>query len=303
MIWIAGSGGMLGSELVRQMKVRGIEHVGTDRGVDLTKPSSIGAFLHFGSTRPSWIIDCAAYSDAERAEKDPDRVFAANADAARNLAEAAREVGASLLYVSCADVFGGDSRGPHLEEEAPRPQSVYGLSKLDGEHAVRRVLAQHVVLRTGWLYGRGRINIVDRLRARLASAGRLEAAVDRTGTPTAAADLAVAIIRIVGSAKTHFGIYHFTADGFTTLYELAWALYVEMLNRGTAVPGVKIEPVRGRDTGDVVRPRDSTLGLERIRETYGITPRDWREALREYLDEAPETAPQLAAHAAAHHAA
>lgn len=284
MIWITGARGMLGAELARRLRKRGIACTGTDHAVDVTRPSEIDAFLRGGSRRPSWIVNCAAYTAVDLAEDEPGPAFSVNADGPRNLAAAARDIGASLLHISSDYVFAGDGPGGYREQDAADPRCVYGRSKLAGELAVRRELSRHVIVRTGWLYGQGGRNFVDTMRRRFTAPGRVRVVADQRGSPTWTGDLADALARILGSEKTSYGVFHLTNRGSTTWFELAWSVYLELLNRGAAAPGVELDPVTSEEfAARAPRPGDSTLCLDKIERMYGIVPRGWRDALRDYL--------------------
>jgi dTDP-4-dehydrorhamnose reductase len=227
-------------------------------------------------TSPQVVIHCAACTDVDGCTRDPDRAWADNATATRNVAQAAAEIGALVLYLSTDYVFDGTKGAPYLEGDEPNPLNVYGESKLAGEEAIRE-LTEHVIVRTQWLYGPGGGNFVASI-LRAAAAGRdLRVVEDEVGRPTYAPDLADGIWRLLASGAR--GIFHLAGQGSCSRYELARAALDEA--------GMSETPVGRMLSADwdspTVRPLDTRLGDSRLAEA-GVAPlRPWREALREYL--------------------
>ena len=232
---------------------------------------------------PDAVLNCAAYTDVDGAESEPDRAMVVNATGAQWVAEAARETRALIVHVSTDYVFDGTAERPYRESDATHPLSSYGRSKLEGEHRVRAACPDdHAIVRTGWLYGPGR-GFADWARSKLVAGETVPAVNDQRGSPTFAGEVADALIRIAESR--HRGVYHFVNSGETTWYEM----------------GVAIARAVGADTGQVrsiaeaslgrkaPRPAYSVLSVEHFERTVGARVRPWRDVLEAYLSESEES--------------
>lgn len=219
-VLVAGGTGMLGRELVAHLEARpGLEVIGTgSRDLDITHREMVLEAVE--GLAPRWIINCAVWAAVDDCEGDPARAFTVNAFGTRNLAEAARMVGAHLAYVSTDYVFDGALDRPYTEWDPTGPRSVYGRSKLGGEQAVD---PEWTIVRTSWLFGRhgpNMVRTVPRLAARAQAEGRsLTFVDDQRGCPTSAADLAPVLADLALSRCP--GIYHVTNQGPTSWYGLA----------------------------------------------------------------------------------
>ena len=288
MIWLVGNRGMLGAEVDSLLREDKAEYVASDREVDITQPGAVSEFLlrPQGGARLEWIVNCAAYTAVDRAEDEPEMARALNAEGPLNLARAAAEAGASLLHISTDYVFNGMKDGDYTEEDAPDPASAYGRSKLEGEHAIRKTLDRHLIIRTAWLYGRNGKNFVDTMVGLFRERREVRVVCDQTGNPTYARDLARAIAAILRHSGNRYGTFHYTNEGRTSWFELAKAIYQEALSRGVAKAGVELVPIATTEyPTKAVRPRNSCLSKEKIKREFGISIRGWREALVDYLQE------------------
>ncbi len=225
---------------------------------------------------PAIIIHCAAYTDVDGCTRDPERATAGNATATRNVAEVADSIGATLLYVSTDYVFDGLKGEPYLEDDAPSPLNPYGESKLEGERAAGGC-AEHLIVRTQWLYGPGGKSFVLAI-LRAAAAGRdLRVVSDEIGCPTYTPDLASGIWRLLESGGR--GVFHMTGTGACSRLELARAALDQ-----AGMGDVPVAPMRSADwDSPTVRPLDSTLGSRRLVEVDVAPLRPWREALVDYV--------------------
>ncbi len=278
---VTGAGGSLGSDLVKELRLAGEEAVVLRReDLDVTDGAAVRAAI----TRfaPETVVNCAAYTDVDAAESDTEAAYRLNATGPAHLASACAGTGARLVQVSTDYVFSGADRStPYPEDHATAPGSVYGQSKLEGEHAVLRELPDRAcVLRTAWLYGaRGRSFVGTMLR--LASGeGPVDVVDGQVGQPTWTRDLARRII-LMGSCPQASGVYHGTNGGEATWFSLAREVF--------RLSGT--DPRRVRPCGDerfpraAARPSYSVLGQDRWA-ALGLAPlRPWREALREAVGE------------------
>ena len=198
-----------------------------------------------------------------------------NGEGAANVARAAADAGAALLYVSTNEVFDGDKGGPYGEDDDPHPINAYGRSKLAGEEAVREVQDDHFIVRTSWLYGPGRVSFPEKVLERARTDGRLRLVTDETASPTWTADLAQAIARLVRTQA--YGTYHLVNSGACSRAE--WGREVIRL-AGVDVP---VEETTQAAFGLPFRkPADSTLANKRGA-ALGLALRPWDAALEEHM--------------------
>ena len=247
--------------------------------LDVTDKEAVARALR--EHAPRAVLHCAAYTDVDGAEGEPDEATRVNAGGAGWVARAATAAGAAMLYVSTDYVFDGEAHRPYVEEDQTGPLSAYGRSKLEGE---RRVLEEspdgHVILRTGWVYGT-RKGFVDWARGRMESGEPLRLVADQWGSPTSATELARAMLTLVEGG--HRGVFHFVNKGVTSWLELGQSVASELGLESA------IEPI-GRDelVRPAPRPRYSALSVSRYEQATGCTVATWQEALKEYLAQSDE---------------
>ncbi len=277
-VLVTGASGQVGRALGQAMACLGLARC----DLDITDEAAVEAAVR--RARPAVIVNCAAYTDVEGAEDDEAGALRINGEGAANLARAAARHGAILVQLSTDFVFDGAKSTDYMEDDEPAPLNAYGRTKLAGEEAVRRHAPRHVVLRTAWVFdGQGR-NFVRAMR-RLADEGRRELTVvcDQVGGPTAAADIAAAISRIVEVAGGHgfdaWGTYHHAGRPAVSWHEFAKAILADH-------PEIAVEPIASADwPARARRPARAVLGGERLASVFGLAPPDWRPALRRALAE------------------
>jgi dTDP-4-dehydrorhamnose reductase len=231
--------------------------------------------------KPDVILHFAAETDVDACELHPDEAFAANATATENVAQAAREAGAVVVYTSSAAVFDGDKLEPYVEADATRPANVYGRSKLAGEQALERLLERFYVVRAGWLVGGGardRKFVGKIVELILRGERHLRAVDDKLGSPTYALDLLRGIRRLLETDA--FGLYHMVNPAPATRYEIALAV------AETLGADVEVEPVSS-DAFPLPAPRGRSEAMRNERlERLGLDLMPpWRERLAHYLHE------------------
>ena len=276
-ILITGANGMLGRELVPVLaplhEVRPVGHA----DCDIADEPSVRHIV--AEWKPELVINCAALSDVDGCELDPERALAVNAHGAGYLARAAERAGARVFQISTDYVFDGERHTPYSEQDLPNPLSQYGRSKLEGERLVLGEGPQpspHLVMRTSWLYGRYRTNFVDKA-AENALAGRpIRAVAEQVSCPTWTRHLAEKIAALVEARAS--GILHLAGSGACSRYEMACYI-VSKLGCSAEVLGTawaKISP-------PARRPVYTAMISTRLAE-FGLTPLpDWKEALASYL--------------------
>lgn len=221
----------------------------------------------FRRLRPDVVINAAAWTDVEAAERDVTRAMAVNALGAANIAAAATSCGARLLHLSTDYVFDGTAAGPIVEIHPPSALNVYGASKLAGEVAVQREAPDAVIVRTSWLYSRYRPNFVTTVLQRAAQYQELAVVDDQTGCPTWAGDLADAIFYLVQCGDIPAGLYHYAGQDAMTWHAFACKVIEYACRHDKRWAGVRVRPVRSGSSGGAVVPRPaySVLSCEKIK--------------------------------------
>lgn len=313
-VWIIGNRGMLGQELSCALEKQGIPIVGSDQEVSILDLDGLRAFARdrlppcgigfsrgkqaqlTGSNSPSqsptsWIVNCAAYTAVDKAEDDPDRCFALNAEGPRNIARVAEELGAGLIHISTDYVFDGagirDASGnlrPYQEEDPVAPIGVYARSKAAGEAGVLQTCSRVVILRTAWLYGKFGNNFVFTMLRLMKERDVVRVVGDQRGTPTWAFNLAQAILTVLRAPRQAYGIYHFTNAGECTWYDFAWEIHRLGRNFGLLSRDCRVEPITtDQYPTKARRPSYSVLSKEKIQRVYDVPVPLWKESLGRFL--------------------
>jgi dTDP-4-dehydrorhamnose reductase len=280
-VLIAGGGGLLGSNMHKRLTASGWQaHALTHAELDVTDADAVRRAVE--RLRPDLIVNAVATADVDRCEREPAWAYAVNEGGARHLAEAAREAGAEIVHVSTDYVFDGAKAGFYTQEDEPRPLSVYGQSKLAGEHAARAACEQCYLVRTSWLFGVGGKNFGSRVFDYARQLPQLKGVTDQTSIPTYAPDLARRIEEIV--ARKTYGLYHGVNSGPATWFDFA-RLAFEM-----AGLDVEIEPVCRAELNQAARrPHNSAMRCS-LSGQIGLAPlRDWREALADFVRDVQTT--------------
>ncbi|MDX6696401.1 MAG: dTDP-4-dehydrorhamnose reductase [Blastocatellia bacterium] len=275
-ILVTGAGGMLGRAVVLHCRAAADEVFAHDhRSLDITEAASINAV--FERERPAAVINCAAWTDVDGCEQDPERARAANARGPELLAVACRQSGAQLITISTDYVFDGAKQGFYTQRDDPQPISVYGKAKLEGERLAQAACARTSIVRSGWIFGPGGRNYLSRV-IELAQGGQtLKAIGDAYGTPTYAVHLAARLRELV--ALDLPGIYHIVNDGAGASFEeFTRAALAAAGDLTTKVESVAMDSLRR----PAPRPRNSRLRCL-LSEALNLQPLpDWRAALAEF---------------------
>jgi dTDP-4-dehydrorhamnose reductase len=279
---VLGAAGLLGTELVRLLRERGIAHASRSHTeCDITAPAEVARAL--AETRARVVINCAAYNAVDRAESEPERALSVNRDGAATVAHKAHIV----VHFSTDFVFDGRKGAPYSEADLPRPLSAYGRSKAFGDAAVRAANPRHYLIRVGCLYGRAGRNFPSLLLARLRAGERIRADAERRIQPTWGRAVAEQTLALA-SAAPPFGLYHAMCHGDTT-----WAEFARELARLAGADPELVDPV---PTSALAAPaeRPAYAVLEN-RALAALGPGGdrmphWRDALAAYLAEAEASA-------------
>ena len=282
-VLVTGVTGQLGPDVADQFRRAGHEVISPARTkLDLSHPEGVAATVR--GLRSDWVINCAAYTQVDKAEAESGQAFIINRDSPEQLAQAVADGGGRMLQVSTDFVFDGTQRHPYSETDTPNPLGVYGRSKLEGEQAVQRVLPGSVVLRTAWVYGVNGHNFVKTM-LRLAMAGKpLRVVSDQRGTPTWTRNIAAAISELV--AQESAGTYNFTNAGETSWHGFATAILDEGAKSGFSIKTETVTPIPTSEyPTPATRPAYSVLDTEKIRPLLSGPIPDWRDSLKNMLQE------------------
>lgn len=241
--------------------------------LDITDASAVDRY--FDNKGADLVINCAAYTAVDKAESEKEQAFAVNVCGPENIARTAGKRKFKVIHISTDFVYGGSKLSPYKEEDEPDGNSVYGFTKAAGERIMRRLLPSSIVIRTAWLYSSYGRNFFLIMKEKALAGERVKVVNDQRGTPTNAADLALAILKIMDSDVWVPGIYHYTSEGETSWYDYAKEIY-RLIGADTKL----VTPISTRDYGaPAQRPGYSVLDTEKIRQTFGVEIRPWKESL------------------------
>ena len=294
-ILVTGSNGQLGMEMRRVSAGSADRYIFTDvveaEGkqttiLDMTDADAVWRIVNDNNIR--CIVNCAAYTNVDKAETDEVMCRRLNADAPKILAEAMKKVGGLLVQISTDYVFGGDSYNtPCREDQKGTPTGVYGQTKLEGEMNIESVGCDYVIIRTAWLYSEFGHNFVKTMLNLTSTKPKLSVVFDQTGTPTYAYDLAIAIKTILEDYEkenpkesySKTGIYHYSNEGVCS-----WFDFTRMIAELAGNTGCDIEPCHSDEyPSPVRRPAYSVLDKTKIKNTFGIKIPYWTDSLKTCL--------------------
>lgn len=286
-ILVTGANGQLGNEVQIVSKQSAKDHYfftdvcdGYEK-LDITDIEKVRAFVK--AHEINCIINCAAWTNVDKAETAGDIVETLNAVAPENLAKVMKEAGGLLVHISTDYVFGGDPYNtPCREDQKGTPTGVYGLTKLHGEQKIEATGCDHVIIRTAWLYSEFGHNFVKTMLNLTATKPMLKVVFDQTGTPTYAGDLANVIFDIVENRKFegNTGIYHFSNEGVCSWYD-----FTKMIALLAGHTGCDIEPCHSDEyPSPVTRPAYSVLDKTKIKETFGVKIPYWLDSLKKCMN-------------------
>ncbi|MDE7160149.1 MAG: dTDP-4-dehydrorhamnose reductase [Muribaculaceae bacterium] len=281
-ILVTGANGQLGNCLRLAARDSEDNYIFTDVAeLDITDAEAVKKMVKDRDVKV--IINCAAYTNVDKAESDAEFAELLNAGAVRNLAEAARDNGATLVHVSTDYVFGGNTGNtPRGEDEPANPTGVYGLTKLHGEQAIAESGVKALVFRTAWLYSEYGRNFVKTMLDLTATKPVLNVIFDQAGTPTYARDLAEAIFHIVENRKLegNEGIYHYSNEGVCSWYD-----FTKVIAEIAGNTGCDIQPCHSDEfPSPVKRPSYSVLDKTKFKRTFGLKVPYWTDALKKCIE-------------------
>ena len=293
---VTGANGQLGNEMRIVSGQTADNYIFTDvvniEGVettllDITDAEAVRRIVKENSVR--CIVNCAAYTNVDKAESDEALCRKLNAEAPKILAGAMKEVGGLLIQISTDYVFGGDPYNtPCREDQKGTPTGVYGATKLEGEQNIEAVGCDHVIIRTAWLYSEFGKNFVKTMLNLTATKPKLNVVFDQAGTPTYAYDLALVIKTVLadyaaenpqsGYSKT--GVYHFSNEGVCSWYD-----FTKKIAELAGNTGCDIQPCHSDEfPSPVTRPAYSVLDKTKIKQTFGVSVPYWTDSLKICMD-------------------
>lgn len=284
-ILVTGANGQLGNEIQNVSKHSADHYIFTDvcdgyNHLDITDISAIREMVTNNDVQ--CIINCAAWTNVDKAETAGEIVETLNATAPENLAKVMKEVDGLLVHISTDYVFGSDPYNtPCKEDQKGTPTGVYGLTKLHGEQKIVATGVKHIIIRTAWLYSEYGHNFVKTMLNLTATKPQLKVVFDQCGTPTYAGDLANAIYDIVENRKYEgrTGVYHFSNEGVCSWYD-----FTQAIARYAGNTTCDIQPCHSNEfPSPVIRPAYSVLDKTKIKETFGIKIPYWTDSLKQCL--------------------
>ncbi len=277
-ILVTGSNGQLGSEIrVVSAAHTAFNYVFTDVAeLDICNKAALESFVVANGIDA--VINCAAYTAVDKAEDDVDLCYKINRDAVRNIAEVAVAHSLKVIHVSTDYVFDGTSHTPLTEDMPTAALGVYGKSKLAGENELQSICPDSVIVRTSWLYSSFGGNFVKTMLKLGAERDALNVIFDQIGTPTYAADLAEAILKVLSAEQFVPGIYHYSNEGVCSWYD-----FTKRIHKLAGVT-CNVNPIETKDYPTrTPRPHYSVLNKSKIKATYGIEIPYWEDSLEKCI--------------------
>jgi dTDP-4-dehydrorhamnose reductase len=292
-ILLLGCNGQIGWELQRALTCLGTlvcaDFEGAPEQVDFSRPEALAALVR--AVAPTVIVNAAAHTAVDKAESEPEKARAINAEAPAVLAREAAALGARLLHYSTDYVFDGSGSAPRDEDAATGPLNVYGQTKLEGEQAIRASGCRHLILRTSWVFAARGGNFARTMLKLAAERERLSIIADQFGAPTGAdllADLSAHLLRFGAERPDLDGTYHAVADGETTWHGYASLVIEWAREHGVAVrvakDAIEAVPTSAFPT-PARRPLNSRLSTTRLRSSFGVHLPPWQDGVRRMLAE------------------
>jgi len=299
-ILLTGKNGQVGGELLHLLPRLGEVAAFDRKHLDLASPDAIRRIIR--EVQPTLIVNAAAYTAVDQAEKEQPAALAINGQAPRVLADEAKKIGAAIVHYSTDYVFDGSKRTPYEESDPPNPINAYGRTKLKGEQAIHDSGVPHLIFRTEWVYARQGHNFLLTILKLATQREELKIVSDQTGAPTSSREIARATTQILAHLLDHHanrpsladlsGTYHMTAGGKTNWHEFAKAILEEASHADLSVPWIaavtggrpliaqRVTAIRTEDYPTPARrPANSLLSNARLAKTFDVRLPDWRALL------------------------
>ncbi|MBU2049762.1 dTDP-4-dehydrorhamnose reductase [Stenotrophomonas rhizophila] len=289
---VLGGNGQLGQELRRALAPLGPVIPTTRTGLladgiaceraDFDEPASLASLLD--RLLPSVVVNAAAYTAVDRAEQEPEAARRANTEAPGVLARWCARRGVPYVHYSTDYVFDGQSRVPYREDAPTAPLNVYGMTKRDGEDAIRAAAGHHLIFRTAWVYAEHSANFLSTMLRVGAERDVVRVVADQIGTPTPAALIADVTAHALRHAGGLSGTWHLTATGETSWYGFAEAIFAEAIARGVLPRAPRVEAITTAEyPTPAPRPAYSRLDVSRLQRDFDLTLPSWQEGLAQVM--------------------
>jgi len=276
---VTGSSGQLG-QCLKQLLLSATDiscYFAAREDLDITNGDEIQRF--FSEHNFDYCINTAAYTNVEKAESEQKEAFLINAEGANSLAKACKKHNVVLLHISTDYVFDGMAKTPYQEQDRTNPLNVYGASKLKGEQHIVDAWNKHFIIRTSWLYSQYGHNFLNSMLEFAKQKKALTITTQQKGTPTNANELAQVLLTIIKTGNARYGVYHFSNQGEATWYDFAKAIF-----KATG----EIDTVNLAKTEHYAtfakRPAYSVLNCNKLKDTLGITYRNWEDSLKQIIN-------------------
>ena len=274
---VTGATGQLGRETLLALQAADEEVIGIGRrDIDFSRPDRVAEGI--AAQRADWVINCAAYTQVDKAEEDRQQAFLVNRDSAKAVAEGVATYGGRLVHISTDFIFDGEQSHPYAEDDPADPLGVYGQSKWEGEQAVREVMPDALIVRTAWVYGVHGHNFVKTMLRLAAERDELRVVDDQIGTPAWTADITQALLSLIEADAS--GLFHFTNEGVASWYDFASEILANARELGFPVRAKEIVPIATTDFPlPATRPPYSVLSKVKIRQILDYRIPHWRHSL------------------------
>jgi len=276
---VTGSSGQLG-QCLKQLLLSATDiscYFAAREDLDITNSDELQRF--FSDHNFDYCINTAAYTNVEKAESEQKEAFLINAEGAYSIAKACKKHNVVLLHISTDYVFDGMAKTPYQEQDPTNPLNVYGASKLKGEQHIVDTWNKHFIIRTSWLYSQYGHNFLNSMLQFAKQKKALTITTQQKGTPTNANDLAQVLVTIIKTGNARYGVYHFSNQGEATWYDFAEAIF-----KATG----EIDTVNLAKTEHYAtfakRPSYSVLNCNKLKDTLGITYRNWEDSLKQIIN-------------------
>lgn len=275
-VLVTGAKGQLGTDLMNELNRQGLEAIGVDiEEMDITDAESCRRVI--SREKPDAVIHCAAYTAVDAAEDNVELCSRINGQGTRNVAQACREQGIKLMYISTDYVFDGQGTRPWEPDDPRDPLNVYGETKYQGELAVEELLDQYFTVRIAWVFGLAGKNFIKTMLRLGQERGAVSVVDDQTGSPTYTYDLARLLVDMIQTDR--YGRYHATNEGICSWYEFACEIF-----RQAGMDQVQVTPVSSQQfAAKAKRPSNSRMSKEKLSDNGFVRLPDWKDALGRYL--------------------
>lgn len=277
-VLVTGGNGQLGQSIQAiAIQHPTIDFLFVDKfSLDITDSKHVLEFIK--ANKIDWCINCAAYTNVDKAETEPEKAYQINVLGARNIAQACQEYGVKLIHISTDFVFDGFKTTPYTELDETNPINIYGKTKLKGENEIKQILDTHFIIRTSWLYSEFGHNFMKTMLRLASEKDKIAVVNDQIGSPTYAEDLAEVLIQMILKDNDNYGVFHYSNQGQISWFEFAEGIF-ELANCD-----VFLAPILTKDYPALAkRPQYSVLESSKMAEQFCVDIPYWKDSLIKVL--------------------